>query len=122
MAATSTVTPPTNVTPLHDGPAATPVSSRPHFDPLAPEATQPAGPAAKIEADAQALEAPRKPAMPGPSETRLHIEYDPDSGRFVQYGVDPLTGDVVRQIPTEEALRRITWLRETQEAKVDAKA
>jgi hypothetical protein len=105
-----------------DGPPMAAAPPRPPFEiPGAEPGEEPAAPAKSTVAPADSPEAP-KPVAPGPAETRLRIEFDPDAGRFVQYGVDPDTGRVIRQIPTEEALRRITWLRDVQEAKVDARA
>lgn len=55
-----------------------------------------------------------KPAEP---TTALRIEYNVDAGRFVYLNSDPHSGETVSQVPTEEALRRIAWLRAQLEAR-----
>ncbi len=54
-------------------------------------------------------------ALPNkPPGTRLRIDLDSDSGRFVYQGVDIKTGDVVVQFPSEEILKLIAFSRERE--------
>ncbi len=59
---------------------------------------------------------PKAPPSPSPSAstggTRLSISFDQASNRFVYRGIDAETGEVVNQLPPEEALRRFAYLRE----------
>ena len=59
---------------------------------------------------------PKAPPSPSPSNsiggTRLSIAFDQASNRFVYRGIDSETGEVVNQLPPEEALRRFAYLRE----------
>ena len=50
---------------------------------------------------------------------RLSISYDEPAGRFVCQGLDPDTGEVVRQYPPEELLNRAARLREIRGVAVD---
>jgi uncharacterized FlaG/YvyC family protein len=54
-----------------------------------------------------------------PESTRLSIDFDKQAGRYVYRLLDPATREVLREIPSEEALRRIRGLRETIGLKVD---
>lgn len=47
-----------------------------------------------------------------PPGTKLRIDLDSDSGRFVYKGVDIKTGDVVIQFPSEDILKLIAFNRE----------
>ncbi len=47
-----------------------------------------------------------------PPGTKLRIDLDKDSGRFVYQGVDVKTGEVVIQFPSEEILKLIAFNRE----------
>lgn len=47
-----------------------------------------------------------------PPGTKLRIDLDSDSGRFIYQGVDVKTGDVVVQFPSEEILKLIAFNRE----------
>jgi len=47
-----------------------------------------------------------------PPGTRLRIDLDNESGRFIYQGVDVKTGDVVIQFPSEEILKLIAFNRE----------
>ncbi|MEQ9640471.1 MAG: flagellar protein FlaG [Alphaproteobacteria bacterium] len=42
---------------------------------------------------------------------KLSIQYNKDVGRFVYRGLDPETGEVVREYPPEEVLERIARVR-----------
>ena len=59
---------------------------------------------------------PKAQPSPSPSNsigsTRLSIAFDQASNRFVYRGIDAETGEVVNQLPPEEALRRFAYLRE----------
>ncbi len=49
-------------------------------------------------------------------DLKLSIQYNKDVGRFVYRGLDPETGEVVREYPPEEVLERIARVRrENQE-------
>jgi len=60
-----------------------------------------------------------EPRLPPP---RLRIEFDTDAGRYVYQSVQTGTGEVVQQFPTEEALRRLSYLRDVAASKVDKQA
>lgn len=47
-----------------------------------------------------------------PPGTRLRIEVDDGSGRFVYQSIDIETGDVLNQFPAEEILKQLAFLRE----------
>jgi len=47
-----------------------------------------------------------------PPGTKLRINLDSDSGRFVYQGVDINTGDVITQFPSEDILRFVAFNRE----------
>ncbi|MBL4893968.1 MAG: flagellar protein FlaG [Emcibacter sp.] len=49
-----------------------------------------------------------------PPGTRLRINLDDGSGRFVYQGVDVDTGDVVTQFPSEEILKFVAFNRERE--------
>ncbi len=49
-----------------------------------------------------------------PPGTRLRINLDDGSGRFVYQGIDINTGDVVTQFPSEEVLRFVAFSRERE--------
>ncbi|VAW05327.1 hypothetical protein MNBD_ALPHA01-395 [hydrothermal vent metagenome] len=49
-----------------------------------------------------------------PPGTRLRINLDDGSGRFVYQGIDINTGDVVTQFPSEEILRFVAFSRERE--------
>ncbi|MFC0634583.1 flagellar protein FlaG [Brevundimonas balnearis] len=40
-----------------------------------------------------------------PAPTRLVIEEGPSPGAFIYKALDPVTGEVIRQLPREELLR-----------------
>ncbi len=46
------------------------------------------------------------------SDVRLSITYNEESGRFIYRGLDPKTGEVVREFPAEEVLERIARIRQ----------
>ena len=56
------------------------------------------------------------------STTRLRIEFSRETGRFVYQSIEPVTGKVLDQIPKEEIIRRLTFLREQGAQKVDQSA
>lgn len=53
------------------------------------------------------------------ASARLTIDYDKPSGRYIYRLVDAATREVLREIPSEEALRRIRSVREAAGLKVD---
>ena len=50
---------------------------------------------------------------------KLSISYNEASGRFIYKGVDPETGEVVREFPAEEMLDRIAELRTMTGVSID---
>ena len=53
--------------------------------------------------------------MPGkPPGTRLRIDLDDASGRFIYQGIDTATGDVVTQWPAEDILKFVAFNRERE--------
>ena len=66
------------------------------------------------EFEPKAPPSPSPPPSPSTSTggTRLSISFDQASNRFVYRGIDAETGEVVNQLPPEEALRRFAYLRE----------
>ena len=113
----------------------------PTITPVAPPPTGAARPAPEAEtanslakpqaresktAEAQAkvapVEATERAALPAPqpeARARLTIDYDKEASRYIYRLVDPVTREVFREIPSEEALKRIRYLRETAGLKVD---
>ena len=64
----------------------------------------------KAEFEPKAQPSPSPPASSG--GTRLSIAFDQASNRFVYRGIDAETGEIVNQLPPDEALRRFAYLRE----------
>ena len=62
---------------------------------------------------------PDPQAVVPPIVPSLRVTMNDDAGRFVLEVVDRETGDIIRQVPTEEALRRITWLRQQLDAQLE---
>lgn len=52
---------------------------------------------------------------------RLSISFEKSIGRFIYRGVDPETGEVVREYPPEEVIERIAAIREVVGVAYDAK-
>ena len=57
-----------------------------------------------------------------PANSRLRVELDEGSGRFIYKSVDAETGEVIRQYPPEQVLRRLAFYRELQGLTVNEKA
>jgi len=56
-------------------------------------------------------------SLPGkPPGTRLRINLDKASGRFVYQGIDTKTGEVVTQFPAEEILKQLAFVRKRENA------
>ncbi|MBL4803077.1 MAG: flagellar protein FlaG [Emcibacter sp.] len=54
-------------------------------------------------------------ALPNkPPGTKLRINLDDDSGRFVYQGIDVKTGDVVTQFPADDVLKYLAFIREKE--------
>jgi len=51
-----------------------------------------------------------------PPGTRLRINLDSGSGRFVYQGIDIKTGEVVTQFPAEEILKQLAFVRKRENA------
>ncbi|MCF8473604.1 MAG: flagellar protein FlaG [Emcibacter sp.] len=49
-----------------------------------------------------------------PPGTKLRINVDDGSGRFVYQGIDVNTGDVITQFPSEEILKFVSFIRERE--------
>src|SRR5690606_30903933 len=62
----------------------------------------------KLDLDALAEELERYVPKKFPAG-RLRIDHDKDSGMFVYKTVDPATGEVLQQYPTDEMLRYISY-------------
>lgn len=73
---------------------------------------------------ARAFEAALNDALPQPllPQTRLVIEVDPDTRRFIYKSVDAQSGELVRQWPAEEILGMIKVMRSLFGITVDKKA
>ena len=56
------------------------------------------------------------------SKLRLRIDFDRAAGRFVYFGVNPNTGEVVRQFPPEAMLRQLAFVRQLAGLAVDSSA
>ncbi len=56
------------------------------------------------------------------SKLRLRIDFDRTAGRFVYLGVNPNTGEVVRQFPPETMLRQLAFFRQLAGLAVDSNA
>lgn len=69
--------------------------------------------AGNVKGFLQAAEKYIDAALPSkPPGTKLRIDLDADTGRFVYQGVDINTGDVVTQFPSEQILKLIAFNRE----------
>ena len=53
------------------------------------------------------------------AQARLSIDFDKQASRYIYRLVDPVTREVLREIPSEEVLKRIRGLRQTTGLKVD---
>ena len=49
-----------------------------------------------------------------PPNTKLRIDLDDTTGRFIYQGVDVSTGDIVTQFPADEVLRFLSYYREKE--------
>ncbi len=49
-----------------------------------------------------------------PANSRLRVELDEGSGRFIYKSVDAETGEVIRQYPPEQVLERLAFYRQLQ--------
>lgn len=67
---------------------------------------------AAVGSEAKASPSPSPSPANSIGDTRLSIAFDQASNRFVYRGIDAETGEVVNQLPPEEALRRFAYLRE----------
>jgi uncharacterized FlaG/YvyC family protein len=47
------------------------------------------------------------------AQARLSIDYDKQASRYVYRLVDPVTREILREIPSEDVLKRIRGLRQT---------
>lgn len=83
------------------------------------------------ESPAPAVPAPAEPIVQSsapslaaitPPNTRLSIVHDETTNRYVFKSVDPDTGEVIRQYPTEQMLRQIARIREITGLTVDSAA
>lgn len=72
----------------------------------------------KLDLDALAEELERYVPKDFPAG-RLQIDRHEDSGMFVYKTVDPATGEVLRQYPTDEMLRYISYHRKSEGLVVD---
>lgn len=72
----------------------------------------------------RAFEAALNAALPQPllPQTRLVIEVDPDTRRFIYKSVDASSGELVRQWPAEQILGMIKVMRSLSGIAVDEKA
>lgn len=52
---------------------------------------------------------------------RLSISFEKSIGRFIYRGIDPETGEVVREYPPEEVIERMAAIREVVGVAYDAK-
>jgi len=78
--------------------------------------TQPAAPPARLPP----VETAERLAPAKPEDTaRLTIDYDKDAGRYIYRLVDPATREVLRELPSEDALRRIRAVRQAAGITVD---
>ncbi|WP_417450198.1 flagellar protein FlaG [Kordiimonas sp.] len=74
-----------------------------------------------LEKAAQALEKfiPEDEALPN---TRLRIDRDDETGRFVYLNIDNESGEVIKQFPPESILEFLSYYREVAGLTVDDKA
>lgn len=71
--------------------------------------------AGKLQDYIQAAEKFIDASLPSkPPGTKLRIDLDDGSGRFVYQGVDVNTGDVISQFPSEEILKFVAFNRERE--------
>jgi uncharacterized FlaG/YvyC family protein len=67
----------------------------------------------------EAGEAGPKVGIKLPPSTRLSIDFDKQAARYIYRLIDPVTREILREIPSEEALQRIRGLRATTGLAVD---
>jgi len=62
----------------------------------------------------QPVETAERPApISREAQARLSIDYDQEASRYIYRLVDPVTREVLREIPSEDVLKRIRGLRQT---------
>ena len=94
--------------------------SRPQLSPASPSASDPATklpPDRRVAALQQAVERLVRESMP--SNARLQIDQDEDSGTFIYRSVNPDTGEIIAQWPPEQLLKLRASLRELDGMLVD---
>ncbi|MSP41847.1 MAG: hypothetical protein EXR08_00535 [Alphaproteobacteria bacterium] len=76
-------------------------------------------PALKSQSSDQESSSQKGAENPLDKSTRLSIQRDDATGRYVFRSIDPQTGDVLMQYPTEEMLSQIARVREITGLTVD---
>ncbi|WP_407518975.1 hypothetical protein [Methylobacterium oryzisoli] len=102
--------------PIEPEPPPSPARSRPERDsaPLDTAVTLDLSP----EAKRTIAEGRTPPAEPDPSQVR--IRRDPDTRLMVFQVLDPASGSIIDQLPTEQALRAKTYARDVQTTQATA--
>ena len=110
-----------NISPGAPSMAASTATAKASAVPLSPKAAQAIETAKSIAArevpavNEQALQhavADRVPELKSMSSAKLELDIDQDSGRVVGRVIDQGTGELIRQIPTEEMLSLIAQTKE----------
>ena len=101
------------------------VSNRPQASPAppAPGAINPQtnlSPDQRIEELQSAMEKLIRKSMP--SNSKLQIDQDKETGTFIYRSVNPDTGEVIKQWPPEQVIKLREYLREMEGMLVDTKA
>lgn len=82
----------------------------------APDTSLPSGSAEPLDVAAAAIEKfmPRTAA-----DTRLRITQDSDTGLFIYQSVNPVSGEIVSQYPSEDVMKFISYFRDQEGIVVD---
>jgi flagellar protein FlaG len=97
--------------------------TRPQVPPASPAAQDPATALAQDKRLLRLEEAIGKLVKQSlPASSKLQIEQDEETGAFIYRSVDPETGEVLRQWPSEDILKLRASLRDMEGLLVDKKA
>jgi len=95
-----------------------PVSAK-HPTEVQGEDNVPPVPALKSQSSGQETSGQKSAEYPLDKNTRLSIQHDDATDRYVFRSIDPQTGDVLMQYPTKEMLSQIARVREITGLTVD---
>jgi flagellar protein FlaG len=97
-----------------------PVRQQPTSGPSVPARDTNLAPDQRVEVVHPAVEKLIKKTLPG--NTKLQVEKDKELGTYIYRSINPDTGEVVRQWPSEELLAMREYLKEMEGILVDTQA